>query len=273
MKNRTSLLMATVLALAVTISPTLAQSIYEPYAFTTLAGQAGSTGSSDGIGSTARFNHPKGVAVDSAGNLYVADTENHTIRNGFSAGATVQFASPSFDVVENTRTIPILVTLGGIYINVVTVDFATSDDTAIAGLDYTTTNGTLTFLPGQTTATFTVPILNDSLVEGPDTVNLTLSNPTGGAPLGGPTHVLLTIVDNDILTLDDPVLVGESAGAATVRVTRSGDLDAMITAACFTSDGPPYDNNLVDCPGCPRSAIAGVDYMQEAGVLTFAPGR
>ena len=47
---------------------------------TTVAGLAGNSGSSDGLGSLARFNYPSGVAVDGAGNLYVADTDNHTIR-------------------------------------------------------------------------------------------------------------------------------------------------------------------------------------------------
>jgi hypothetical protein len=49
---------------------------------TTLAGQPGSTGSADGTGSAARFNELGGVAVDSAGNLYVADFVNNTIRIG-----------------------------------------------------------------------------------------------------------------------------------------------------------------------------------------------
>src|SRR5438552_3658877 len=47
---------------------------------TTLAGLAGSYGSADGTGSAARFYEPSGVAVDSGGNVYVADTGNHTIR-------------------------------------------------------------------------------------------------------------------------------------------------------------------------------------------------
>jgi sugar lactone lactonase YvrE len=47
---------------------------------TTLAGLAGSAGSADGMGSGARFYDPEGVAVDRAGNVYVADTANHTIR-------------------------------------------------------------------------------------------------------------------------------------------------------------------------------------------------
>ena len=51
-------------------------------AVSTLAGLAGNSGSADGTGSAARFNYPAGVAVDSAGNVYVADTNNHTIRVG-----------------------------------------------------------------------------------------------------------------------------------------------------------------------------------------------
>src|SRR5262245_57161709 len=47
---------------------------------TTLAGLAGNPGSADGTNSDARFNTPDGVAVDNAGNVYVAELSNHTIR-------------------------------------------------------------------------------------------------------------------------------------------------------------------------------------------------
>lgn len=50
-------------------------------AVTTLAGQAGSRGNSDGTGAAARFNEPRGVATDDSGNVYVADTNNRTIRS------------------------------------------------------------------------------------------------------------------------------------------------------------------------------------------------
>lgn len=53
---------------------------------TTLAGTAGMFGSTDGTGAAARFNNPRGVAVDTADNLYVADTDNHTIRKITPAG-------------------------------------------------------------------------------------------------------------------------------------------------------------------------------------------
>jgi sugar lactone lactonase YvrE len=67
------------------------QSIYEPHTFTTLAGSA-SYGSSDGLGSAARFNSPSGVAVDTAGNVYVADQSNNTIRKVTSAGLVTTLA-------------------------------------------------------------------------------------------------------------------------------------------------------------------------------------
>jgi sugar lactone lactonase YvrE len=63
-----------------------------PYTFTTLAGDAGNAGSADGIGRAARFNNPKGVAVDSAGNVYVADSGNHTIRKVTPAGVVTTLA-------------------------------------------------------------------------------------------------------------------------------------------------------------------------------------
>jgi hypothetical protein len=61
-------------------------------AVTTLAGQAGSTGSVDGTGTAARFNGPSGIAVDTTGNLYVSDTLNHTIRKVTQAGVVLTIA-------------------------------------------------------------------------------------------------------------------------------------------------------------------------------------
>jgi streptogramin lyase len=87
---------------------------------TTLAGLAGSFGSMDGTGSAARFYHPRGVAVDGAGNVYVTDTDNYTIRkvtpagvvttlaglagtggNADGTGSAAQFSHPSGAVVDS----------------------------------------------------------------------------------------------------------------------------------------------------------------------------
>jgi sugar lactone lactonase YvrE len=56
---------------------------------TTLAGATGSGGSADGAGGAARFQGPQGLAIDSAGNLYVADTNNHTVRKVVAATGAV----------------------------------------------------------------------------------------------------------------------------------------------------------------------------------------
>jgi DNA-binding beta-propeller fold protein YncE len=69
--------------------------IYEPYCITNLAGLALTSGSLDATGSAARFNQPWGVAVDSAGTAYVADTLNHTIRKVTAGGVVTLVAGTS----------------------------------------------------------------------------------------------------------------------------------------------------------------------------------
>jgi len=59
---------------------------------TTLAGTAGMLGSVDGTGAAARFNYPTGVAVDSSGNVYVADRDNYTIRKVTAGGVVTTLA-------------------------------------------------------------------------------------------------------------------------------------------------------------------------------------
>jgi DNA-binding beta-propeller fold protein YncE len=63
-------------------------------AVTTIAGSAGSAGISDGIGSAARFQSPWGIAVTSAGTLYIADSNNQTIRSGSAATAPAVTSQP-----------------------------------------------------------------------------------------------------------------------------------------------------------------------------------
>jgi NHL repeat/Immunoglobulin domain len=71
---------------------TLGQAYYTPYTFVTLAGLAGSSGNNDGVGSAARFNNPNGVAADTNGNVYLADTYNNAIRKITASGVVTTLA-------------------------------------------------------------------------------------------------------------------------------------------------------------------------------------
>src|SRR5207302_544679 len=94
-------------------------------------------------------------------------------------------------------TAQLTVTLSSVFAQAVTVDYAVTGGTATGGgVDYTLNNGTLTFAPGQSTAVIPVSLVDDALYENNETVQLTLSNPTG-ATLGLNRVHTLTILDND----------------------------------------------------------------------------
>jgi sugar lactone lactonase YvrE len=80
------------LYVADTDNNTLRKVIMSTGAVTTVAGMAGSSGSTDGPVSQARFHYPSGVAVDAAGNVFVADTDNHTLREITLSGAVAPMA-------------------------------------------------------------------------------------------------------------------------------------------------------------------------------------
>lgn len=92
MKNSLLKLVFVVCTLFGAVSAQADTSIYEPTCFTNLAGLAGTSGSINGTGTGAQFNQPWGVAVDGAGNAYVADTLNHTIRKITAAGVVTLLA-------------------------------------------------------------------------------------------------------------------------------------------------------------------------------------
>ena len=124
-------------------------------------------------------------------NAYLLSPSNATVTiTDVLAG--VSFESPSFTVSECGVLASIPVILTGVTNNLVSVNYTTTNGTAFAGTNYFATNGSLTFLPGQTSTNIYVQVINDHII-GPDhTVILTLSNPQG-AQLLNPSTAVLTI--------------------------------------------------------------------------------
>jgi uncharacterized delta-60 repeat protein len=142
------------------------------------------------------------------------------------------------------------------------VNYATSNGTATAGLDYLPSSGVLVFGPGETRQTFAVAILDDTLVEENETVNLDLFSPQGNAVLGLP-RATLTIVDDDFAPgvmsfATASLLVSEAAGQAMIAVRRVSGHTGVVTIDYASRNG---------------TALAGEDYVPVQGTLIFAEGE
>lgn len=122
-------------------------------------------------------------------------TATGTILNDDVAG-TLTLSSSTYSVNENAGPVTVTVNRTGGLASGVGVNYATSNGTAMAGSDYTSTSGTLTFNGGETSKTFTVTILDDAVYEGNETFAVNLSGATG-ASLGSPATATVTIVDNE----------------------------------------------------------------------------
>ncbi len=105
---------------------------------------------------------------------------------------TIDFSQSAYDIREDGGVATITVFRSSGSDQVATVDYATGDDYARAGSDYASASGTLTFVPGETSQTFTVAITDDDLVERDESLQLSLSNPVG-ATLGAQDVAKLTI--------------------------------------------------------------------------------
>ncbi|MEG4630450.1 Calx-beta domain-containing protein, partial [Microcoleus sp. AR_TQ3_B6] len=156
------------------------------------------------------------------------------------------------------------------------INYATVDGSASSPGDYTPAAGTLNFAAGQTTASFTVTALTDSILESPETVNLVLfggnvgSNPsiltindvaTTVAPTPTPTPTPPTSTATQFVFSAATFTTPESSGLATVTVNRIGPTTAAGSIGYTTVDGTAL------------STGSAVDYLSTGGVLNFGPGQ
>jgi len=108
----------------------------------------------------------------------------------------VTFASAASSGLETVGVAVINVNLSTAAEQTVTVDYEVTGGTAIPGMDYNLINGTLTFMPGDTTEPISIDIIADGLDEDDETIIIGLTNPAGtGVELGQLTEHTYTIID------------------------------------------------------------------------------
>jgi len=129
------------------------------------------------------------------GNIGTTTVHTATITDD-DAPPTVQFSSASGSGDEATTPATATATLSAASGLTVTVAYATANGTAVQPGDYTSTSGTLTFNPGETSKPINVPIIDDAAAELSEDFTVTLSGPTN-ATLGSPTTFTYTIFDNE----------------------------------------------------------------------------
>ncbi|MBI4529856.1 MAG: SBBP repeat-containing protein, partial [Deltaproteobacteria bacterium] len=159
---------------------------------------------------------------------------------GFVA-SVLKFSKATYSVGESRASAKITVKRTGGTTGTVEVSYETGDGTATAGEDYTPQAGILIFGPRVTSRTFTIPILNDSLDEPGETVNLILKNPTGGAILGSPGTAVLAITDNDVAGKvqfsSASYKVDEAGGSVVITVKRTGGSASGVSIDYETGGG------------------------------------
>ena len=173
-----------------------------------------------------------------ANSASVGETGTYSVTLGSGNAGSVQFSSTAYNVTENGGSATITVTRTG-GTGAFVVNYGTSNGTATAGPDYTGLNEVMSFAASETSKTFSIMIVDDTLVEGSETVNLTLSNPSGGVTLGSPSNAVLTILDNDT--------------ACTYSISASDNtLSPGSGSASFTMNAPA---------GCPWSATSDSTWL------------
>ena len=171
------------------------------------------------------------------------------------ASATSSWSTPGIATI--------LVDRAGNTSGTVSVGFATADGTAVAGVDYASTSGSLTFAPGVTTQSISVPLLDARIAVGDFAFTITLSTPAGGATLGTPaTTTVIIDVDNQGGQFHI-YIVDTDSGAVVQDGTNSGSLPwAIAQSNANPSSSPALPNEIVFAiPG------TGVRTIQPTAVL------
>lgn len=209
-----------------------------------------------------------------------------------TADPTVYFEPDKYVVSEAAGSVTATVTRGGDSTGAVTVDFATADQTAVAGTDrtdgdYRATSGTLSFDAGETSQSIEVEIFDDEGVEGLDdeTFLIGLSNPTGGATVadGGGTatvfiqddeslapltlRLIIDDLNEDDLDETDPQIPEDVTDSGTIAdLGTVGELDEQFAVYALVDNDDPGLREITDATivfRLEKTALAGYEVSSD----------
>lgn len=177
----------------------------------------------------------------------------------------LQFGSATVTVNEGDANVVLPVTRTENLTGTVTVNYATSNGSALAGTDFTAASGTLSFAVDDGSEDITIPLLPNTDPDGDRSFTVTITTPGGGGFLGTVTVATVTILDDDVAGdaprirfTTDTFISGEDQAEAVVTIERTGDTSAAATVNYATADD---------------TATAPAHYTATSGTATFAIGE
>lgn len=148
----------------------------------------------------------------------------------------ISFNSPTYSRAENASPATITVQMDIVSTNTVTVEYLTVAGTATEGTDYLSAAGVLTFANPSTSQTFTVTLLDDSIFESNETVNLILRNAVNATLSPDSSTAVLTITNDDAAPTNTPTPT-PITGSATPVYTDAYEPNNTLQEAYTTSSG------------------------------------
>ncbi|MCL1468667.1 Calx-beta domain-containing protein, partial [Argonema galeatum] len=199
-------------------------------------------------------------------NIGSQNTANLTIVDNDSP-ATVAFSQANYQVNENGTVVGVSVTINRTEDTSGTsnIDVQLTNGTATGGSDFNSATQTISFGVNETSKTVTVPIIEDSVVEGNENLTLTLANPSANTNIGTQKTATLEIIDNDNLptvSIGDITIAESNSGTtpANFTLTLSAPSNQSVTVLYATADG--------------TATTADNDYSQIfSGSIAFNPGE
>lgn len=206
-----------------------------------------------------------GMAVLSSSSSVTTTASSSSSAPTVNDGTSITFGALQYSTNESNGAATVTVVRSGGAGGQSTIEYATTNGTAVAGSAYTATKGTLTFVAGETQKTFLIPIINNMVIDGMKTVNLSLMHPVG-ASVGPIPSAPLSIVDDEI----EPYGIGafkfqkkmervsEAAGELSLTILRVGGSKGTATVDYATKSG---------------LALGGSDYTETTGTISFLEGE